>query len=139
MGARILVAMDDSEMAEEALRYALETHTDAEVTVLHVVGGPSPMGGQATGLALADDIDEAAEDLAADVFATAREIAGEYDREIQTTVKVGHPARVIVKHAEGYDSVVIGTHGGSVVQRLLVGNVAEKVFRGSPVPVTVVR
>jgi len=55
MISRILVPMDDSEMAQRALRYALENHSDADITVLHVVGGPSLMGGEATGLALDDD------------------------------------------------------------------------------------
>jgi nucleotide-binding universal stress UspA family protein len=41
--------------------------------------------------------------------------------------------------AESYDAMVMGTHGGSLSDRLLVGNVAERVFRNSPVPVTVVR
>jgi nucleotide-binding universal stress UspA family protein len=41
--------------------------------------------------------------------------------------------------AEGYDTVVVGSHGGSLADRLFVGNVTEKVFRRSPVPVTVVR
>lgn len=38
-----------------------------------------------------------------------------------------------------FDAVVIGSHGGSVVDRLIVGNVARKVFRNSPVPVVVAR
>jgi len=46
--------MDESEMAERALRFALEAHPDAEIIVLHVVGQPSSMMG-AAGLALADD------------------------------------------------------------------------------------
>ena len=38
MSDQILVPMDDSEHAGDALRYALETHPTATVTVLHVVG-----------------------------------------------------------------------------------------------------
>jgi len=37
--------MDESEMAERALRFALEAHPDAEIIVLHVVGQPSSMMG----------------------------------------------------------------------------------------------
>ena len=126
-------------MAEHALRYALEVHPDAEITVLHVVGEPTTMMGAATGLALADDLEEAADELAKEVLARAREIAAEYDVEITTTKAVGHPARVILDRAGDYDTVVMGTHGGSLRDRLLVGNVAQRVFRRSPVPVTVVR
>jgi len=136
---RILVPMDDSEMAKRALRYAFEAHPDAEITVLHSVGEPSSMMGSAVGLALADDIEEAAEAQAEAIFDDAREIAAEYDSELTTVVRVGHPARQILDAAADVDLVVVGTHGGSVADRLLVGNVAERVFRRSPVPVTGVR
>ncbi|MFB6102839.1 MAG: universal stress protein [Haloplanus sp.] len=139
MVSRVLVPVDDSEMAASALRYALETFPDADITVLHVSGGPSPMMGAATGLALADDIEEAATERAQDALDRARDIAAEYDADIDTDVEVGHPARTIVEAAEGFDTVVIGSHSGSLSDRLFVGNVAETVFRRSPVPVTVVR
>ena len=139
MGSRVLVPVDGSKMAERALEYAFGIYPDAEITVLHVVGEPSSMMGQATGLALEDDVERAAEEYAQDALDAAREIAADYDREITTEVKVGHPARAIINRSEAFDAVVIGTHGGKLVDRLLVGNVAEAVFRRSPVPVTVVR
>jgi nucleotide-binding universal stress UspA family protein len=139
MISRILVPMDDSEMAQEALEYALENHPDAEITVLHVVGEPSPMWGEATGLAFKDDLEQAAEDLAESVFTSARELAAEYDVEVDTEVRLGMPVRAILNRADDFDAIVIGSHGGSVADRLFVGNVAQKVFRRSPVPVVVVR
>lgn len=139
MISRILVPMDGSEMAQQALEYALENHPDAKITVLHVVGEPSPWGGEATSLALEEDIEEAAEERAEDVFDDAKELAAEYDVEITTEVQLGHPARAIVNSADDFDAVVIGSHGGSLVDRLVVGNVAQKVFRNSPVPVIVAR
>jgi len=131
--------MDDSEMAERALEYALENHPDAEITVLHVVGEPSPMLGAATGIALEDDLEDAAQKRAATVFDRARDLAAEHDTEVDTRVKLGNPVKGILNSAEDFDAVVIGTHGGSLVDRLFVGDVAQKVFRQSPVPVTVVR
>ncbi|WP_323192560.1 universal stress protein [Halostella sp. PRR32] len=139
MISRILVPMDGSEMAHEALEYALENHPDAEITVLHVVGEPSPMWGEATGLALEDDLEQAAEDLAESVFSSARELAADYNGEIDTEVRLGMPVRAILNRADDFDLIVIGSHGGSVADRLFVGNVAQKVFRRSPVPVVVVR
>ncbi|MEF8772706.1 universal stress protein [Halodesulfurarchaeum sp.] len=135
----VLVPMDDSEMAENALEYALESFPDASVTVIHVVGEPSSMMGQATGLALAEDLEAEAAEYAAPVFETARDIATRHDREIETTVGIGQPARAILNRVEEFDTVVLGTHGGSLTDRLFVGNVAERVFRRSPVPVTVIR
>jgi nucleotide-binding universal stress UspA family protein len=139
MISRILVPMDDSEMAQRALEYALETHPDTDITVLHVVGGPSPMMGTAMGLVLEDDLEEAAEGKAKQVLDRARELAAEHDVEITVDVQVGQPTRAILDQADDFDMIVIGSHEGSVVDRLFVGNVAQKVFRQSPVPVTVVR
>ncbi|MDY6819714.1 MAG: universal stress protein [Halobacteriales archaeon] len=139
MLSRVLVAMDGSEVAEKALKYSLENHPDADITVLTVVGEPSAMFGKATAIALAERPDEAMQEHAKLVLDRAREIAAEYDAEITTEVKAGHPARVILGRADDFDTIVVGSHGGSLADRVFVGNVAEKVFRRSPVPVTVVR
>lgn len=139
MTLQVLVPMDGSVLAERALRYALETLPDAEITVLHVVGGPSPMMGEATRVALGEAPRHGGDEQAEEVLERAREIAAEYDAEIATEVTAGHPAREIVAASEDYDTVVIGSHGGTIVERLFVGNVTETVFRRCPVPVTVVR
>lgn len=136
---RILVPMNDSEMAQKALEYAFQAFGDSEITVLHVVGKTSPMMGEITGLALEDDFQTAAEERASEVFDIARKIAEEYDTEINTTVAVGHPARTIIKESEAFDTVVIGSHSGSLADRLFVGNVAHQVFQRAPVPVMVIR
>jgi len=126
-------------MSGRALDYALDNHADAEITVLHVVGEPSSMWGSATGIALADDPEAAAEERAAPVFERAREAAAERDVEVETRVQLGSPIRAILNAAEDFDAVVVGSHGGSLADRLFVGNVAQTVVRQSPVPVIVVR
>ncbi len=64
---------------------------------------------------------------------TSFEVPGESDTTVRTVHEVGHPARTVVNH------VVVGSHGREGVSRLLLGSVAEKIVRRSPVPVTVVR
>jgi nucleotide-binding universal stress UspA family protein len=53
----------------------------------------------------------------------------------------GGPAREIVAYAErsGADLVLMGTHGRGGINRILLGSVAERVVRSSPVPVLTVR
>lgn len=60
---------------------------------------------------------------------------------VETTLLEGSPAREIVDHAGSRDCdvVVMGTHGRSGVSRLLLGSVAERVVRTSPVPVLILR
>lgn len=139
MVTRVLVPMDDSTLSREALEYALETHPDAEITVLHVTGEPSPMMGEAMSIMLEEDSEQAAREQAEGVFDTARDIAARHDAEVGTAVAWGNPAKQILDRADGFDTVVIGGHDSSLVDRLLVGNIAEKVSRKSSVPVTVVR
>lgn len=141
MTSRVLVPMDGSKMSEHALEYALEAFPDAEITVLTVVGEPSSMWGAATGLALADDLEEAAQEHAQSTFDRAREIVddAEGDAELETVYDLGHPVRAIINRADDYDTVVVGSHGGSLADNLYVGNVAKKVVNQSPVPVVVVR
>ncbi|WP_207586622.1 universal stress protein [Halomontanus rarus] len=141
MISRVLVPMDGSEMSEHALEYALEAYPDADITVLCVVGEPSSMWGSATGLALADDLEVAAQEHAQSTFDRARELAADADDDatLETVFELGHPVRAILDRADDYETVVVGSHGGSLSDRLFVGNVAEKVVRRSPVPVVVVR
>ena len=134
--------MDDSEYAGHALEYALDNFPEADITVLHVVGVPSMMMGDAVALSLEDDISEAAAERARPVFEAAREIANERDREIDTIVGIGHPSRNILDRAEDYDTVVLGAHGedwSRATHRFLVGNITETVSKRATVPVIIVR
>jgi nucleotide-binding universal stress UspA family protein len=60
--------------------------------------------------------------------------------EVQTEVLDGSPADQIISYADenGCDCIVMGTHGRSGVDRLLLGSVAERVIRRARVPVTTI-
>ena len=136
---RVLVPMDESEMAGKALEYALEVHDGAEITVLYVAGQPSAMMGQAVRMALETDLSDAANEAAKAVFEDAREMAADYDVTLQTEVTLGSPAAQIIEHAGDHDAVVMGSHSSNLRETLFTGNIAEKVSTGAPVPVTLVR
>lgn len=97
------------------------------------------MWGGVSGLALADDLEDAPQKHAQDVFDRAHEVAAEYNTESDTEVQLGHPVRATLRRADDYEAVVMWSHGGTIAERLFVGNVAQKIFRRSPVPVTVIR
>ncbi|MCU4925876.1 universal stress protein [Halobacteria archaeon AArc-dxtr1] len=141
MSDRILVPVDGSEGSTDALDYAIETFPNASITVLHAVevgrgdiGAFSGMTGD-----LPDDAPE--RERAQELLDTARRRGAERGVEIETEVARGRPDRAIVKRAdeENYDLVVIGSHGREGVARVLLGSVAEKVVRRSPIPVLVAR
>jgi nucleotide-binding universal stress UspA family protein len=141
MTRRVLVPIDGSPHADAALEHACTALTDAEITVLFVL---DPFGYYEERDGFPDRLDDwyaNLEERAERLFEEARERAGDHGVEIDTATGRGRPDRAIVAHAaeNGFDAIVIGAHGRSALAGVLLGSVAEKVVRRSPVPVTVVR
>ncbi|MEN6616207.1 MAG: universal stress protein [Syntrophorhabdus sp.] len=63
------------------------------------------------------------------------------DVKVKTATREGTPFVEIIDYAktEGIDLIVMGTHGRSGIEHILIGNVAEKVVRKSPCPVLTIR
>jgi len=82
-----------------------------------------------------------AEAHAEDVFESARAMAEEYGRHVQTALEFGDPDDVILEYADDHDvdRIVMGSHCRAGAERFLLGSVAETVVRRAPVPVVVVR
>jgi nucleotide-binding universal stress UspA family protein len=137
---QVLVPMDDSPLARRALDFALEVHPDADVTVLHVVDHVEESYG-AEMLVGPGELRERAEARAERLFEAARERAADHGTGLRTVTRFGEPARVITEYAgeADVDLVVMGCHGREGVTRVLLGDVAQRVVRRAPVPVTVVR
>jgi len=139
--SHVLVPLDGSPLADNALNYALSVH-DCKVTVLNVVtsidAGMSEGGVLETGEERLEDAEERAERL----VKNAEKEAEERGRTVETVVRTGSPAETILEYVEGedVDAVVMGSHGrdGGAVERIL-GTVSTEVITDSPVPVTVVK
>ena len=138
---RILVPTDGSTEGERAVAHALglaEAH-GAAVDSLYVVntatyvGLPMESSWEGVDDLLWEDGREAVESVAA--------AGADRGVPVETHVVEGSPSRRIVRRAEdqGCDLVVMGTHGRGGIDRLLLGSVAERVVRGSAVPVLTVR
>ena len=143
MQKHVLVPYDDSEQSTAALEFAIEQHPDATITALHVVEPGDVytwIGMEDAATADQDRLRDTQQEWAEEVLEAARERAAELGVEIDVDRALGVPAREIVEYAaeHGVDHVVIGSHGRSGAQRVLLGSVAETVARRSPVPVTVV-
>lgn len=142
MAKRVLVPIDGSEQAWTALEYAFEEFAEETVTVLHVID-PREFNtyGGVEGWVDLDDLREQRRDRGKRILADARERAEDRGLTVDTDVVVGKVARTIIGYAEenGIEHVVVGSHGRSGISRVLLGSVAERVVRRSPIPVTVVR
>lgn len=129
----LLVAMDDSPCAREALEFALEEFPDATIRVIHV---PQP-----TELSGGSKSVEVLEERAAELFEDAEAIADEYGRTVETDTTYGNAAKAIVAYADDHDvdAIVVGCRGRAGAKRVLLGSVAETVVRRATCPVLVVR
>jgi len=142
MFANLVVALDGSACADHALELALRlAKLDGSKLAICSVADPSPLYGRLDSGTVADatleQIHRAAEDVvdAAVAKATAAKIP------VAGIVLEGEPVWEITDYAKRIhaDAIVIGTHGRSGIQRLLLGSVAEGVLRQAVMPVFTVR
>jgi universal stress protein A len=139
----ILVPTDFSEYSLAISEYLCSLAGSGEITVhlLHVVTEPvnevyySGFGIDPVNI-LQHGIEGAQKDLQ-DVVARRLH----FDGDVRQVVRQGEPSREIVRYAEeeGIDLILMATHGRTGVSHVLVGSVAEKVVRYSPVPVLTVK
>jgi nucleotide-binding universal stress UspA family protein len=147
----LLVAVDGSETADEALAYATDIAdaTAGSITVAHAVdpevydrGGSESVSGlsDAEQRLLLDSIEDA-EDRGLDVLDEAAAFADELGHDVETELLYGEPVAEIADHAEaeGFDAIVVGHRGRSEHVDRLLGSVAKGLVERATVPVTVVR
>lgn len=137
----LLVPTDGSEGARDALDHAVDiaTAAGARLTVLSVVDSRAFTGGFETGPTL-PNIREQLQEYAEDAASALVERATEAGVDVESAVTVGLPANEITAYAEANDAdlVVMGTHGRSGLERLILGSVTERVVRTSETPVLAV-
>lgn len=120
---KVLVPYDGSELSEQAAVMAIELLAQhrMELQLLHVV----------TNSAQADA------DWASLSAAAAR--LGQSPAEVTPVMTFGQPADEIARYADqhGADLIAMSTHGRSMLVRMLVGSVTDRVIRTAPAPVLV--
>ncbi|MDS0473577.1 universal stress protein [Natrinema sp. 1APR25-10V2] len=135
----ILVPTDGSEGAEAAIDPAIDIARtyDARLHALSVIDTMS-MGVDVRSGAFLEALEEATQSAVESIeeLATQASVSA-----VETAIEHGNPYRGIRTYVEEHDIdlVMMGTHGRSGIGRYLLGSVAEKTVRTSPVPVMTVR
>ena len=134
---RILVATDGSETARAAVDHAIDLAAVHDATlhalyVLHLRPSLEPNVGM-----VYDHLEAVGEDATAHVA----ESAAQQGVEVVESTADGTPHRRTLDYVDEHDVdlVVMGTRGRTGLEHALVGSVAERVVRLSPVPVLTVR
>jgi len=140
----ILLPTDFSACADHALTHAVEAadRFGARLHLLHVVNELDP-----DWYGITDAQDRAVklrEQIQAEAEERLQKLAPEKDHDFDTTVSLQlsfDVADSIHEYVEerNIDLVVMGTHGRKGLDRLMLGNVANKIVRHAPCPVMTVR
>ena len=137
---RILVPLDGSQLAEEALPVAkaMAEKLNAGIRLVRAVS-PRTVPDELAGTLTADVVDSY-ELMAAEYLDEAR-LELETSQAVETAAVTGPAADVILCQAEepGCDLVVMTSHGRHGFVRFAIGSVTERVLGASPAPVLVVR
>ena len=140
---RILVPTDFSEPAAAALSWAstLARELDCDLHLLHVVPEPYayPWGSEISTVPLTEILAESEKGAAERLEQLVADTKLPQNR-VRTGAVIGSPVDQILSEisAKNIDLVVVGTHGRGMVGHLLLGSVAERLVRRSPVPVLTV-
>ena len=135
----ILVPVDFSECSINAVRAALGVASpDGDLTLLHVIDESFVRDSVAAGLGSFDEITASMRERAEADFSAMLEGIETGDVEVERMVVIGIPFVEILKIARDLDlpMIVMGIRGRSTPpEEVLFGSTAEKVLRGSRVPV----
>lgn len=139
---RILVPTDFSEHAEDALRVAAQIakKNNSEIILLHMLELPQQSNDAIVGGTSIPEtmlfMKKANETL--DEVASREYLEGIPVTEI---VKMDKPIHGITQISKDYnaDLIIMGSHGSSGVEELLIGSNTEKVVRNSEIPVLVIK
>lgn len=150
VNALVIVPLDGSELAEEALPVAeaFAREYDCTLVLVRVVPRITLAGGGAETLRLEREAQADAEREALHYLRRMRHHLTHQGRTeddarpliVQTMLRTGDPAHELLALAVSHpDSLlVMSTHGRSAMKRLLVGSVATALTRHTPIPVLVV-
>jgi nucleotide-binding universal stress UspA family protein len=143
---RLVVPLDGSDFAEEALAHARELATRLDVPIQLVRSvDPAAMTGIGATLGVGLDyaavdelIDEEETDAKTYIDSTVATLTGEGFNTTGVVLR-GTAAAAIISASQDGDLVVMASHGRSGVRRWFLGSVAEEVVRRSDVPVLLIR
>jgi nucleotide-binding universal stress UspA family protein len=137
----VLVAVDGSDHAEKALKFAagLAGSLDA-VLLLVTVDEPGPLKGEVAEFAETEDLSR--QDIAEWILNSARMMAESAGANtIETDTASGEPAEAILRAAGEHkaDMIVLGARGLSDLRGLIMGSVSHKVLSLTSLPCLIVR
>ena len=143
MTAKLLIPVDDSEIAQRAIDFAAQhqsTDNPPEVVLIDVRRDPEFHGEiSAQGYELLERVKRDHQERVLAKSLAYAERSGL--KNVAVAAAQGSPGDEIVRAAKqrGVDHILMGTHGRGSMGGLLLGSVAHRVLHLAPMPVTLVK
>ena len=150
MFEKILYPTDVSDVSKKALAYikSLKNTGTKQVIILRVINKNKAerisQGVAWAGVEVADFLKETYQRLEEEAYEEVKPVESELKEagfDVKIRVEKGHPYSKIldVEREEDVSAIVLGSHGRSNVEEILLGSVSEHVIRYSKKPVLVVK
>lgn len=146
---KVLIAIDYNPVSEKVAKegYELAKNLNAEVCLIHVLDDVGFYGAQYPTFMGYDGYSGMGPDF--NVAMEMNNIAREFmdsakkhlqDPQVKTHIAEGDTAKTILNYGEewGASLLVMGTHSHSVLEKLFLGTVAEKILEKTKIPVYLV-
>ncbi len=142
MFKKILCPVDFSQFTQDVVNYALDLAKKygAELHIMHVVPNMTYFTPYESFLT-PENLVAIEKNIQDEVERNFTKLLKEDKVPTKRVIKTGVPFVEIIDYArsESIDLIVMGTHGHTGLEHILIGNVAEKVVRKSPCPVMTIR
>ena len=138
----IVVGVDGSKCSHSALRFALEEARIRKAKLRVVVVWHVPLAAYGAGWApppprLTEDSEAAAKEVLEEALGAVKEDSGSV--EIESLVREGQPANVLVEASADAELLVVGSRGRGGFRELMLGSVSQQCAHHARCPVTIVR
>lgn len=142
MFKNVLCPVDFSEFAGDIVTYAYDIAKKygAQLHMLHVIPNLTYFTPYESFLT-PENLVAIEKSIQGEVDKDFKKLLKNVDIDVKKVVKTGVAFVEIIDYVktESIDLIVMGTHGRSAIEHILIGSVAEKVVRKSPCPVMTIR
>lgn len=136
--SKILIPVDFSETSLLAIKHGafIAQSEKSQLSLLHVVNTPYISQNMFLPVVNMEDNSGVEKKALAKLAELANDVKNQYGVNAQTIIKVGNPSSEVTNVAKeiGASLIVMGTHGYSPLEELVIGSVALKVITKAPCP-----
>ncbi len=138
---KILIPLDGSDYALEAVRHAIRLTADGLRASFVLANVQEPTHFYELMLTDTATVERASLDAGADALQDGEALLSAAGLEFEREVTIGAPANALVDILERYgcDAVVMSARGRGALRSALLGSVSQAVLHGAAVPVTIIK